>query len=96
MFGLIRVKRIRGLLEQNVEMLERIHRLEIAHKQLVEAQELLQGQHNSLRAKVVGSMGGRPPKNVTPLSEIPLGDKAALRRAMGLVPSIPPSAAGET
>lgn len=72
---------------------ERIHRLEIANRQLKEHLDLLEEQQERLWARWKGSQGGRPRKvSDTPqnpqqeLDAIPRGDKAALRRHFGLVP----------
>lgn len=69
---------------------QRVHRLEIALAELVDQVSTLQGQHLKLRKQFDGSKGGRPrsgsQNEVLSLDEIPHGDKAALRRALGVVP----------
>jgi len=75
--------------EQLVELLERLHRLEIANRHLVERQDLLEGSHERLMARWKGDRGGRPAKAVTPVTQldmIPRGDKAALRAHFRLYP----------
>lgn len=61
----------------------RLSRLEIAHKELQDAHESLDGQLAKLRGQVHGARGGRPPKNAG-VDSIPVGDKEALREYVGL------------
>jgi len=69
---------------------QRVHRLEMALLQFGERFDALQGAHMKLRNQFHGSKGGRPVSNSeTPISQIPRGDKAALRRALGVVPGKP-------
>lgn len=82
MLGFIRVSRIRGVLEGHLELADRCHRLEMQVKQLADNLSALEGQHASLRGTVNGLRGGRPRASVTPITEIPPGDKQALRRAL--------------
>lgn len=65
-------------------MLQRLHRLEMALAQYAEHFAALQGAHVKLRNQFHGMKGGRP--TASSVSEIPHGDKAALRRALGVVP----------
>jgi len=78
-------------LRKHVENLdERLHRLEIQHRQLSDHFVLLEAQNEKLAGRLDGRRGGRPPKQETlALDQIPRGDKAALRAAMGLVPGRP-------
>jgi len=64
------------------------HRLEIEHRELREYVSQLAGHHLKLRKQFDGSKGGRPvSRSATPaLDEVPFGDKAALRKALGIVP----------
>lgn len=62
----------------------RVQRLEIAFGELVEHFTQLQGAHAKLRNQFHGSSGGRPAASA--LDKAPPGDKAALRRALGVVP----------
>ncbi len=66
---------------------QRVHRLEIALHEFSEAFATLQGHHMKLRNQFHGAKGGRPVTNN--VQEIPHGDKAALRRALGVVPGKP-------
>lgn len=70
---------------------KRLHRLEIAFQEIVEHHNTLAGNHAKLRNQFHGAKGGRPPdaERQSPLAAIPHGDKAALRRAMGVVPGKP-------
>jgi len=63
-------------------LVQHVRRLEIAHNALQEHFDALQSAHNKLRAHVYGSLGGRPRGTVTAITDIPMGDKAALRRAL--------------
>jgi len=69
-------------------LLERVHRLEIALAQFSEQFAQLAGAHMKLRNQFHGSKGGRPVQG-SDLGEIPRGDKAALRRKLGVVPGRP-------
>lgn len=44
---------------QCAELRERVHRLEIAHRELTERTDSLEGRHASLSASVRGRLGGR-------------------------------------
>lgn len=63
----------------------RLHRLEIAHGELKDYVSQLAGHHLKLRKQFDGSKGGRPRETLS-LDEVPHGDKAGLRRALGVVP----------
>lgn len=85
----IRERYIRAMIGRAEEAEERLHRLEIAHQQLKERFDLLEEQSERLRGRLDGARGGRPPKQAAPsndLSSIPVGDKVALRRALGVAP----------
>lgn len=66
----------------------RVQRLEIALAELVEHHNALAGAHGKLRNQFHGAKGGRPASQSPqlPLDAVPHGDKAALRRVMGIVP----------
>lgn len=90
LFGLqFSVRRVSEARQETPTLLQRVQRLEIAHNQLAEHFAALQGAHMKLRNQFHGAKGGRPPGERTPLAEIPHGDKAALRRALGVVPGRP-------
>lgn len=84
----ISVRRASEVAQETPALHERVHRLEIALHQFGEAFAALQGAHMKLRNQFHGAKGGRPaaPGDV---SSIPHGDKAALRRALGVVPGRP-------
>jgi hypothetical protein len=67
---------------------ERLHRLEIAHSEMVDHFNKLQARVAKVTGKVYGDTGGRPASHqgTLPLDRVPHGDKAALRRALGVVP----------
>lgn len=75
------------------DMTERLHRLEIRHRELLERMELLEGQQERLLARWKGDRGGRPSKAPeppqNPLDLVERGDKAALRTVLGVVPGRP-------
>lgn len=82
----IRERYIARIVSQLKEHDQRIHRLEIANSQLKERCDLLEGQLETLRARWKGDRGGRPRKDGPPdLESIPQGDKASLRRALGII-----------
>lgn len=68
----------------------RVQRLEIAQRELQETVVQLIGHHNKLRNQFHGEKGGRPSQSrAASLDDIPRGDKAALRKALGVVPGRP-------
>jgi RNase adaptor protein for sRNA GlmZ degradation len=86
----IRERYVRGLLESVQELQERLHRLEIAHRELRDHFVLLDAQNEKLAGRLDGRRGGRPKSDqASSLDEIPHGDKAALRRSLGVVPGRP-------
>ena len=85
----ISLRRASEVAQETPTLHQRVHRLEIALGQFSEAFTQLQGAHMKLRNQFHGSKGGRPPGAAAPLGEIPRGDKAALRRALGVVPGKP-------
>jgi len=65
------------------DALERIHRLEIAKEQSDDDMEHLKARLAKLGTRLGGALGGRPragSQGALALEEIPLGDKAALRK----------------
>lgn len=70
------------------EAQERIHRLEIAQREDRDNIAHLEARLERVARRKGGELGGRPPK-ATDLASVPHGDKAALRRAMGVVPGRP-------
>jgi len=81
----LRERYLRAHAESQRELLERLHRLEIAQKHLQESFDLLEASQERLMARWKGNQGGRPragepPQN--PLDLIPRGDKAALRAVL--------------
>lgn len=77
---------------EEVPLRKRLHRLEIAFGELVEHHNALQAAHMKLRNQFNGWKGGRPrgdDDDKPALDRIPIGDKAALRRALGVVPGKP-------
>lgn len=67
------------------EMAERLHRLEIARRELHERMELLESSQDKLMARFKGDRGGRPRKDEpSQLDMIPAGDKAGLRKYFGI------------
>lgn len=87
------VRRASEALPEPPTLTQRVQRLEIAVLALDEKHEALAGHHMKLRNQFHGSKGGRPSAasqgGQIPLAEIPHGDKAALRRALGVVPGRP-------
>jgi len=77
--------------QEEAPLRKRVHRLEMALTELVEKHNTLAGNHLKLRNQFNGAKGGRPAASEKPetLSSIPHGDKAALRRALGVVPGKP-------
>jgi hypothetical protein len=73
------IARINFLLSEHEE---RLHRLEIAHRQLRDQFDLIDLQQEKLTARIKGDRGGRPPKDGDPLAKIPHGDKRALRAVL--------------
>lgn len=84
----ISIRRASEVAQETPTVLQRLHRLEIALGQFSESFAQLQGAHMKLRNQFHGSKGGRPaaPGAPLPLDQVPRGDKAALRRALGVVP----------
>jgi hypothetical protein len=79
------LKQVRDYAEETAT---KAHRLEIELRHLRDEFEQLRGQHDKLRNKFYGTLGGRPEKErVSGLDSIPVGDKAALRKHFGVVPS---------
>lgn len=86
----ISVRRASEVAQETPSVLQRLHRLEMALHQYGEAFAALQGAHMKLRNQFHGAKGGRPAASSGgSISEIPHGDKAALRRALGVVPGRP-------
>lgn len=86
----ISIRRASEVAQETPTLHQRVHRLEIAMHEFSEAFATLQGAHMKLRNQFHGEKGGRPPHNKPgSLEEVPRGDKAALRRALGLVPGKP-------
>lgn len=83
----ISFRRTSEVVQETPTLHQRVHRLEIALHEFSEAFATLQGAHMKLRNQFHGQKGGRPPSGN--VSEIPHGDKAALRRALGVVPGRP-------
>lgn len=85
----IRERYIRAQQRHLQDLEERAHRLEIANRQLHERLELLESSQDRLLARFKGDRGGRPRKDQEqtplPLSEVPFGDKQALRKALGVI-----------
>lgn len=84
----IAAKFLRSYHDEVTNLSERVHRLDIDRRILLERIDTLEGLHMKLRNQFNGARGGRP--TMKP-DEIPLGDKAALRRKFGLVPRQIPS-----
>lgn len=84
----ISVRRASEVAQETPNALQRIHRLEIALAQFSEAFATLHGQHVKLRNQFHGEKGGRPVSN-RETGDVPFGDKAALRRKLGVVPGRP-------
>jgi len=80
------VRRTKEVSQETPTLHQRVHRLEIALLQHLEAFATLQAAHVKLRNQFHGAKGGRPPGEPVSIREIPHGDKAALRRALGVVP----------
>lgn len=84
----ISLRRASEVAQETPNLHERVHRLEIALHQFSESFAALQGAHLKLRNQFHGAKGGRPAASGD-VSSIPHGDKAALRRALGIVPGRP-------
>lgn len=86
----IRERYIRAQLLWQSDAQERLHRLEIRVRDLADLVDHLEQRLDRQRSRANGAKGGRPsgdpPKD---LADIPLGDKAALRRRLGVVPGRP-------
>lgn len=82
------VRRASEAAQETPTLHQRVHRLEMALLQHSEAFAALQGAHMKLRNQFHGSKGGRP-VGAGGAAEVPHGDKAALRRALGVVPGRP-------
>jgi len=91
--ALLRLRTARALAALVHNATERADRLEIAVRRCTLRQDELAGDLLRLSerlSKTEGRNAPRPRANAaTPLSEIPMGDKPALRRAMGLVGNTP-------
>ena len=86
----ISVRRASETAQETPNLHQRVHRLEMALHQYGEAFAALQGAHMKLRNQFHGAKGGRPPASGGgDMAQIPHGDKAALRRALGVVPGRP-------
>jgi len=85
----ISIRRASEVAQETPALHQRVHRLEIALSEFSEAFAALHGAHQKLRNQFHGSKGGRPAATGGDLSEIPHGDKAALRRKLGVVPGRP-------
>jgi hypothetical protein len=85
--ALMRNRHMQSLADQLETLSESMHRLEIDQRKLRDHFVLLDAQQEKLAGRLDGRRGGRPradqPRS---LDEIPLGDKAALRAALGVVP----------
>jgi hypothetical protein len=85
LFGIdISVRKAADVRQETPALAQRVHRLEIALTQYAEAFATLQGAHVKLRNQFHGAKGGRPV--ASDVNQVPFGDKAALRRALGVVP----------
>lgn len=83
----ISVRRSSEIAQETPTLHQRVHRLEIALQEFSESHAALAGAHMKLRNQFHGSKGGRPvAERETDLNRIPHGDKAALRKALGVVP----------
>lgn len=82
----IRARYIAGQAQWQNEAHERVKRLETQIRDLADQVEHLETRLDRRQAREKGALGGRPPKNV---AEVPYGDKAALRKALGVVPGRP-------
>lgn len=91
LFGIdISVRRSTEAAQETPALRQRVQRLEMAMNEFSEAFAALQGAHMKLRNQFHGQKGGRPVSNgETGASSVPFGDKAALRRALGVVPGRP-------
>jgi len=86
----ISIRKSSEAVQETPNLHQRVHRLEIALAQFSEAFATLQGAHMKLRNQFHGGKGGRPPQQTpSAVGDIPHGDKAALRRALGVVPGRP-------
>jgi hypothetical protein len=86
------VRRASEAAQETPHLHERVHKLELALVHFSEAFASLQGAHMKLRNQFHGAKGGRPAQSVQSevgTSDIPYGDKAKLRRALGVVPGRP-------
>jgi hypothetical protein len=70
------------------ELDQKCRRLEIETRSLRDELSQLQGHHLKLRKQFDGSKGGRP---IEDIQRVPFGDKAALRRALGVAHAAPAS-----
>ena len=91
--ALLRLRTARALAAMVREATERADRLEIEVRRTILRQDELAGDMLRLSerlSKAEGRSAGRPVKRSdTPLADIPIGDKPALRRALGLVATTP-------
>jgi len=92
LFGLdIRLNRASETSEDSRTTRQRVHRLEMQLEELVEQIEALKGSHAKLRNQFNGAKGGRPAESERAersIDKIPVGDKAALRNAVGIRPGV--------
>lgn len=84
----VSIRRASQVAQETPTLRQRVQRLEIALTEFSEAFTQLSGAHAKLRNQFHGSRGGRPREDDAPtgLNAVPVGDKAALRRALGVVP----------
>ncbi len=82
----ISFRRASEVAQETPTLHQRVHRLEMALHQYGEAFAALQGAHMKLRNQYHGSKGGRPVGSADSVADVPRGDKAGLRRALGVVP----------
>jgi len=86
----ISVRRASEAAQETPTLHQRVHRLEMALAEFSEAFTALQGAHMKLRNQFHGAKGGRPvSSSETSIADVRFGDKAALRKALGVVPGRP-------
>jgi uncharacterized coiled-coil protein SlyX len=69
---LMQKRHIERLENELLEVQNRVHRLEIALRQIMDRLDTVEGSHASLSHSVRGRLGGRPPKPVG-VQTLPLG-----------------------
>lgn len=80
------------LAQENAALAKRLHRIEMQLGEFGEELEALKGHHVKLRNQFHGAKGGRPPGGAAAqgelidTSDIPRGDKTALRLRLASVP----------